>query len=99
MYKKGTILIRDMSHTHDPTKGENASEREPDQSTVGNGSEDTSKMNARERAQAKDGAYRELTKRQKQREAKRRRKAAILIVHEDLIRDEFWTRHSFLLDD
>lgn len=99
MYKKGTILIRDMSHTHDPTTSENASEREPDQSKVGKESEDTSKMNARVRAQAKDEAHRELSKRQKQREAKRRRKAAILTVHEDLIRNEFWTRHSFLLDD
>lgn len=65
MYKKGTVLVRDMSGAAD---------------TAGSAKETG-----------------ELSKRQKQREQKKRQKAEIVQLHVDLIRDEFWTKYPFLL--
>ncbi|VVT45912.1 uncharacterized protein SAPINGB_P000953 [Magnusiomyces paraingens] len=84
IYKKGTILVRDLSIL---------SGREGDQhertelssvvSTVGGGN------GGEKRA--------ELSQRQKQREQKRRRKAAIVELHEDLIREDFWDKRPYIL--
>lgn len=107
MYKKGTILVRDMSSQtgnkeedkEEETLGEKKSTSISHSSSSSSAATNTATtINARERAQAKDQPYRDLTKRQKQRDAKRRRKAEILRLHVDLIRDEFWEKYPFVLD-
>lgn len=98
MYKKGTILIRDMagSSSSEDANLETASDSPELATQVSSGK---NQINAKLRAQAKDKSYHELSRRQKQRQSKRRQKARILRLHVDIIRDEFWEKYPFLLDE
>lgn len=63
IFKKGTILVRDMSDVNLNEEGK------------------------------------ELSKRQIEREEKKRRKAEILELHEDFIKDEFWqVKYPWILE-
>ncbi len=92
MFKKGSIIYRDVCQDNAPSIRETADALQYHNSSP----ESSREASAPAVSNSKKS---ELSKTQRGMERKRRVKASITIEHTDIIRDEFWDQRPWLLSD